>query len=392
MASSSSDNRPGPLSNQPNTIRMAGADLARLQHELDAGSDAQNPKREFVRWPFQKEGVRVEIVQVGGNSSPLNLAARNLSSAGMSVLHSAYIHVGTACIVHLGHSDGSTRPVPGKIVRCRHVRGLVHEVGIKFTSVISLRDYMKVDPMQGSFTLERVNPEALVGGVLHIEDSGADRRLVRHYLRNTQLNVVSAETAAEGLKRASEGFEVILCDYDLPDLTGAQVVERLRDESVATPVIMISALTDPITRGKMRDARASAYLSKPVTEEQLLRAVAEFLLSDGGSDAGGPVYTTLKAADPTFAFVTEFVADLKKNAATLNTALGAEDLAAAKRVCFQIKGSAASLGFAVIGKAADAALTQLNATSSVGESGKQMRSLISMCMNARAREAERRAG
>lgn len=310
----------------------------------------------------------------------------------MSMLHSAYVHIGQPCVVHLTRLDGSATPLVGKVVRCRHVRGLIHEVGVRFDAAISVRDYLRLDPMQGAFTLEKVKPEALTGQVLHVEDSAADRRLVRHYLRDTSLNVVTAEDGAQGLARAAEGFDIVLLDYDLPDMNGAAFVEQLRAQSVQTPVIVLTADTDPRTRDRMREVRASGFLTKPATEEQVLRAVAEFLLADGGGDAGGPVYTSLKPDDPMLSFVPEFVADLKKAAATIHAAMKNDDLNSAKRACFQIKGSAPALGFSGIAHAAEAAMTQLNATMSVAESSKALKTVLSMALNTRARDVSRRAG
>lgn len=377
----------------PNTIRLSGTDLAKLHAVLSATGDKHHVKRGFVRWPFQREIIRVELTQPGGSAAPvLHLAARNISSTGISLLHSAYVHTGQPCLVHLSQLSGTHTPLTGKVVRCRHVRGLIHEVGIQFASSINVRDYLRLDPMQGAFTLEKVKPEALTGGVLHVEDSAADRRLVRHYLRDTSLNVVTAEDGASGLARAAEGFDIIVLDYDLPDMNGAAFVEQLRAQSIQTPVIVLTADTDPRTRDKMREVRASGFLTKPADEEQLLRAVAEFLLADGGGDAGGPVYTSLKPDDAKISFVAEFVGDLKKAAATIHTAIKADDLNAAKRACFQIKGSAPALGFGGIAAAAEAAMTQLNATMSVAESIKPLKTLLSMCLNARAREVSRRAG
>ncbi len=374
-----------------NTIRLVGPDLVRLYAELDAAGERSHPRREFLRWPFPKESILIELQHTGGASTKLNLACRNISTAGMSLLHNAYVHVGTPCLVHLQQIDGRPSQLAGKVVRCRHVRGLVHELGIQFAAQINLRSFIRVDPLQGSFTLERVSAEKLIGSVLHIEDSAADRRLLRHYLRDTQLTVLAVENAEEALRRAPEGFDIIICDFDLPDMTGADVTEKLRAKGVQTPVIMVTALGDPQTRARMLEARVSAILIKPIAEEQMLRAVAEFMILEGG-DAGGPVYSTVAADNPAYAFIAEFIQDLRQTAGALSKALQANDTATLRRLCAQVKGSAPSLGFATLANAADAALAQLNAGQSAADASRAVKSLIALCVNARVREQKRKAG
>jgi CheY-like chemotaxis protein len=374
-----------------NTIRLVGPDLARLYAELDAAGEQSHPRREFLRWPFPRESIQIELQHAGGATTRLNLACRNISTAGMSLLHNAYVHVGTPCLVHLPQIDGKPSQIPGRVVRCRHVRGLVHELGIQFTTQINLRSYIRVDPLQGSFTLERVAAEKLVGSVLHIEDSAADRRLLRHFLRNTQLTVLAVENGEDALRRAPEGFDIIIADFDLPDITGAEVVEKLRAKGVQTPVIMVTALSDAGTRARMIEARVSAILIKPISEEQILRAIAEFMILEGG-DAGGPVYSTIGADDPAFGFIPEYLQDLRQIAGALSKALQANDTAAARRLCAQVKGSAPSLGFAPLAGAAEAALKQLNTGQSAGEAARAIKSLIALCVNARVREQKRKAG
>lgn len=48
-----------------NTIRISGADLSKLHALLSAGGDKHHVKRGFVRWPFQRETVRVELPSPG---------------------------------------------------------------------------------------------------------------------------------------------------------------------------------------------------------------------------------------------------------------------------------------------------------------------------------------
>lgn len=65
---------------------------------------------------------------------------RNISQGGLSFLHGQMMHVGQACRLSLVTNDGNWLTIEGLIVRCRHVRGIIHEVGMKFHGLADLKD------------------------------------------------------------------------------------------------------------------------------------------------------------------------------------------------------------------------------------------------------------
>lgn len=378
-----------------NTVRMKATDLQKLHEELEAASQGGTHARKCIRLDYLQMSVRVEMHQTGGTSIALQYAARNISSDGLGILHNAYVHPGTRCVIHLKHRDGREVPVEGTAVRCRHVRGLIHEVGLRFKTPVNVRDFLNVDPMEGSFTLEHVDPKKLKGSLLHVDDSAMDRRLLRHYLAETGLNVVSVETAKAALERVEEQFDAFVVDNDLSDMTGVELVETLRARGVAAPIIMLTADTRSITKEGARNAKVSAVIPKPTSKGLMLQALAEFLIIDntGETETGGAVVTTLAPTDPTFKFVPEFIEELKRFAEKINTAVNTEDVVAARRVCYQLKGAAPALGFSTIGEAAQAAMLMLDKHNSVTDGGKQLRSLVSLCTRAKVRDdSHRKAG
>ncbi|MCW5765957.1 MAG: response regulator transcription factor [Phycisphaeraceae bacterium] len=370
-----------------NTIRLDAAELLRLLQDLDR-DERVNAKatREYQRFPFRRLSVQVDMTQPGGQPTRLRYATRNLSNRGIGLLHSAYVHLGTPCVVHLPLIGGGVAPVPGKVIRCRHVRGQIHEVGVQFDGSINPRECVPLDPIHGNFTLENFDPARLTGSVLHVDESSIDRKLIRHYLRETGLNVVGVGTAAEALARCDEAFDVILCADALPDAPGLSLVEQLRAHGVQTPVIMLVAERSAASAAAAQEAKASATLVKPFGQLDLHRALAEFLLADtGGRDVGGAVYSTLRPEDETYGFVPEFLEELRRTAGGLSKAIADGDADTARRLCFQIRGSAPSLGFQVIAAAAEAALSALS-EHGVADAGKQLRTLVFTCMRARVRE------
>ncbi len=375
---------------------MKPAELQKLHEELEAASQGGQHARKCIRLDYVQMAVRVEMHQAGGATISLQYAARNISSEGLGILHNSYVHPGTRCIVFLKHRDGREMPIEASAVRCRHVKGLIHEVGLRFKTPINVRDFLNVDPMEGSFTLEHVDPTKLRGTLLHVEDSAMDRRLVRHYLSETSLDIVSVETGKAAMERIGDGFDVIIVDNDLSDMTGIDLVQTLRAQGIAVPIIMLTADARPAAKEGARNAKVSAIIPKPTNKNQMLQAIAEFLIIDntGTNETGGAVITSLAPEDPTFKFVAEFIEELKQFGEKVTKAVATDDATTARRICYQIKGAAPALGFASIGDAANAAMISLDSTQSVAESGKQLRQLVSLCSRAKLRDENelRKAG
>lgn len=116
-------------------------------------------------------------------------------------------------------------------------------------------------------------PRALV-----IED---DEVTARDIVAELAAHGMTAEWVAngrEGLTRAlTETFDIITLDRLLPGMDGIDVVSALRERSVDTPVLMISALSDVDDRVRGLRAGGDDYLTKPFAPDEL-SARAEVLL------------------------------------------------------------------------------------------------------------------
>jgi two-component system cell cycle response regulator len=77
--------------------------------------------------------------------------------------------------------------------------------------------------------------------LLIVEDDADQRELIcetleAHFGRGT---VVGVSTCAQAIAEAVEAFDLILCDYNLPDATGIELLEQVR-RRCATPVILVT--------------------------------------------------------------------------------------------------------------------------------------------------------
>jgi DNA-binding response OmpR family regulator len=107
--------------------------------------------------------------------------------------------------------------------------------------------------------------------LLVVEDELRMLELLRRGLTEEGHTVVCAADGSEGWELAhAYEFDAIVLDVMLPRMNGFELAKRLRQERVATPVLMLTAKDSvpDIIRGL--DAGADDYLTKPFTFNELL--------------------------------------------------------------------------------------------------------------------------
>jgi len=72
---------------------------------------------------------------------------------------------------------------------------------------------------------------------------------------------------------------VALVDVHMPQMNGLEVQSRLREISPSTRVIIFTGKNDPLVRSTALNAGASAFITKPFDDEELLTAVRLALAS-----------------------------------------------------------------------------------------------------------------
>ena len=114
--------------------------------------------------------------------------------------------------------------------------------------------------------------------ILSIDDDSSTCEIVNWALSLVGLDVETANSGAEGLAAARLAhFDLMLVDQLLPDMRGTDVVRTLRNESRASPFVLVSGfLTTAITVEAMK-LGAVGVMEKPVEIDELVPAVYEAL-------------------------------------------------------------------------------------------------------------------
>jgi two-component system, cell cycle response regulator DivK len=121
--------------------------------------------------------------------------------------------------------------------------------------------------------------------VLIVEDNEKNMKLVRDILQAVGYSPLEASTGEQALAVAAESAPaLVLMDIQLPDLDGAEALQRLRsDERTAgIPVLALTAQAMQGDRERFLAAGFDGYLSKPVDIDELIATVQRYC--DGGSE------------------------------------------------------------------------------------------------------------
>ncbi|ODN66055.1 MULTISPECIES: response regulator [Methylophaga] len=116
--------------------------------------------------------------------------------------------------------------------------------------------------------------------ILVVDDSPSLRQMLQIILQNSGHDVVCAEDGKQAIEIVSEvQFDLILSDFNMPQLTGPEFISRLRQlpQYRFTPVILLTTETDEDKKQLGRDAGASGWLKKPFDPEQLVVTVNSLL-------------------------------------------------------------------------------------------------------------------
>jgi len=113
--------------------------------------------------------------------------------------------------------------------------------------------------------------------VLIVDDEESMRLfLARTLTTGMKVEVTLAGTCEQALRLAGNyAYDAILLDLLMPGIGGFEVLRELRRASPneATPVIIVSVLSDPATRERCMKAGANAYVVKPVDRHSLIATV-----------------------------------------------------------------------------------------------------------------------
>ena len=110
--------------------------------------------------------------------------------------------------------------------------------------------------------------------ILLVEDDPTTQKSIELMLSSAGMVVDCTDLGEDGLEIGKlYDYDIIILDLMLPDIDGMEVLRRLRDARVETPVLILSGLTESENKVKGLGSGADDYLTKPFEKNELLARI-----------------------------------------------------------------------------------------------------------------------
>jgi len=362
------------------TVRLNAKDRRKLLERLERGnsdvSSASN--RRGLRVDFPINNAIVSLSTEGSDTVKCAVQPRNLARRGMAFIHGRFIYPDTTCGVILPTLMGEWVQVTGKVLRCRHVEGVIHEVSVTFDEAVDLTWFVELSDEQAQVHMieqqadadEHVcmaNPQAKAlqpidgNALLLAGDLGARMSTARN-LRRTGLTVheIAALSEFDDLDTGIPWHAVLL---DITDKSvGLSALSSLRDlMGNGKPMIVIGPDNADETRATALAEGAAAFFPKPLNLDELAMTLRDLIqanrkkadgqmVTDSGELIDKPTdsqaIVSSKADDPDVApMLPTFVDQLRDYQKTLLSAVQNKDAELLERTCNLMTSGATSYGF-----------------------------------------------
>ena len=118
--------------------------------------------------------------------------------------------------------------------------------------------------------------------VLIVDDEPNVRLTYRTALETEGLEVREAPDGLAALDAMNERqFDLAILDMRMPEVSGLELLERMRQQGIQTPVVIVTAYGDISHAVRAMKLGAIDFLEKPLTPETLRAMVAEILRRHG---------------------------------------------------------------------------------------------------------------
>ena len=130
--------------------------------------------------------------------------------------------------------------------------------------------------------------------VLYVEDATLLASAVKHNLEKQGITVDLVGDGEEGLDQAVKDiYDCVILDIMLPKLSGTDILKRMREKNIQTPVIMLSALSEVETKVGHLDKGADDYLAKPFKTAELVARIKALVRRPKSIDLAEISYSNL---------------------------------------------------------------------------------------------------
>jgi two-component system chemotaxis response regulator CheY len=118
--------------------------------------------------------------------------------------------------------------------------------------------------------------------ILIVDDDEGTRSLVRRVLQRMRIGdlreAAGAEQAIACLSETTEDIDLVICDWNMPGMSGIELFDRVHALRPELPFLMLTGRGDATSVTAAKKAGIPAYIVKPIFPEELTKKVS-FLLA-----------------------------------------------------------------------------------------------------------------
>jgi two-component system OmpR family response regulator len=121
--------------------------------------------------------------------------------------------------------------------------------------------------------------------ILIVDDTKNIRLMLSKYFETEQCDVICAENGKQALELLlSQQFDLVLLDIKMPEMSGTEVLRRIREQGIQTPVMIMTAYGTIKNAVETTNLGAVAYLQKPFTVDKMNKLLNELNLPQSDAD------------------------------------------------------------------------------------------------------------
>jgi len=116
--------------------------------------------------------------------------------------------------------------------------------------------------------------------VLVVDDCRTTKKIVSLYLNNAGLKTIAAGNGVEAIEKlVTSEVDIIISDLNMPQMDGTGLIEWVRNNPSYRdiPIVILTTENDNIRKSELLNKGATAFLTKPITKENLIAEVTRIL-------------------------------------------------------------------------------------------------------------------
>jgi two-component system chemotaxis response regulator CheY len=123
-------------------------------------------------------------------------------------------------------------------------------------------------------------PEKTEKAILVVDDSSTVRKFVSVSLSMQGFQVVTACDGMDALEKLpQQSIDLVITDLNMPNMDGFEFIRALRENAMYKdlPVIILTSLTDSVSREEGLKLGVRTYLTKPFSIEKVQYEVSKYI-------------------------------------------------------------------------------------------------------------------